>query len=479
MAPLGDCATLVANASTTFVQINEITTVAAAYVFAPYMTDYAHVGAASVNNTGLINAVGNFNTLASLSSGYSPGPGAALSGATVPYTEINTLANILASCINAPLNSNVNCTTLATATGASDTVGMALGFAKNPGSSTLTALWQQGAGIGAPFQNGLSAQPNDWTIAIKYSAGGNFLAPYGIAIDATGNAWVTNTAGSSVIKLSPAGVAGTTLTGSLVGPKGIAIDRSGNVWVANPSLGTVVEFTGGAGTGTAYTVGTGPVALAINSAGTAWVANQLSNSISSVTSGGTVTSYSTGLNLNGPTGVALDTSGNVYIANNGGGNVVKLTNAGAAATGSPFTDYGLQGTDAIALDSSNNVYAAGSITGAVSQVAVGQFTNAGVAASYSPVKSPNGTATPIYPGIIVTGTNNILMTSSGTASPLQAITLGASPVGNTYGSLNAAIGLAADPSGDVWTANSGDNTVSEFIGLVTPVTTPLAANVGP
>jgi hypothetical protein len=31
----------------------------------------------------------------------------------------------------------------------------------------------------------------------------------------------------------------------------------------------------------------------------------------------------------------------------------------------------------------------------------------------------------------------------------------------------------------VWTANSGSNTVSKFIGLAAPVTTPLAAIVGP
>jgi len=476
MAPLGDCTTLANNASTTAVQINEVTTVASVYALAPYMTSYSHVGAASVNNTGLINAVGNFSTLASLSTGSSPGPSASLSSATVPSTEIYTLANIMASCINSTGISSPACSALNSATGATDTIGMMLYFAKNPASSTLTALWSQGSGTG-PFQSGLSAQPNDWTIAIKYSAGGNFLAPYGIAFDAAGDAWVTNTAGSSVIKLSPGGVAGTTLTGPLVGPKGVAIDRSGNVWVANPTAGTVVKFAGGAGTGTAYTVGTGPVALAIDSAGTAWVANQLSNSISSVTSGGTVTSYSTGLNLNGPTGVALDTSGNVYIANNGGGNVVKLTNAGAAATGSPFTDNALQGTFAVGLDSSNNVYAGGSITGTIEQAAVSQFTSAGVAASYSPVSGTSATGN--YSGLAVAGTNQIFATNSTTSGSLLSLTLASSPTAYQLGSLNTPVGVAIDPSGDVWTANSGDNTVSEFIGLTTPVTTPLAANVGP
>jgi DNA-binding beta-propeller fold protein YncE len=48
-----------------------------------------------------------------------------------------------------------------------------------------------------------------------------------------------------------------------------------------------------------------------------------------------------------------------------------------------------------------------------------------------------------------------------------------------FGPLNAPVGVALDNTGSVWTANSGSNTVSKFIGLATPVVTPLAANVGP
>jgi len=48
-----------------------------------------------------------------------------------------------------------------------------------------------------------------------------------------------------------------------------------------------------------------------------------------------------------------------------------------------------------------------------------------------------------------------------------------------YGTLNAPTGVAVDPSGSVWIANSGDNSVSEFLGLATPTSTPLATNAGP
>jgi hypothetical protein len=358
---------------------------------------------------------------------------------------------------------------------------MMLYFAKNPASSALTALYAQGSGT-APFQPAYSSQPSDWTIAIKYTAGGALSAPYGIAIDAAGDAYVANSSGSTVTKLSPAGVVGTALTG-LTGPKAVAVDRTGNVWVANTAANSVLKYNSSGVVQGTYTVGglSGPVAIALDSASNAWIANLTGNSVTELSSTGAAvqTSLSAGSTINLPTGIALDTSGNVYVANNGGGNVVKLTNAGAVATGSPFTDYALQGTAAVALDSSNNVYAVGSVTGTVSQVALSQFTSAGVASSYSPNTGSSSSTTPIYPGLIVTSTNNILMTNSSTSGKLQSVALGTSPTGYTYGSLNAPIGLAADPSGDVWTANSGDNTVSEFIGLVTPVTTPLAANVGP
>jgi len=47
------------------------------------------------------------------------------------------------------------------------------------------------------------------------------------------------------------------------------------------------------------------------------------------------------------------------------------------------------------------------------------------------------------------------------------------------GQLNAPAGVAVDASGNVWTANSGDNSVSKYVGLASPAVTPIAAAVGP
>jgi DNA-binding beta-propeller fold protein YncE len=45
--------------------------------------------------------------------------------------------------------------------------------------------------------------------------------------------------------------------------------------------------------------------------------------------------------------------------------------------------------------------------------------------------------------------------------------------------LNTPSGIAVDASGSVWTANAGDNSVSEIVGVAAPTVQPLAAIAGP
>jgi sugar lactone lactonase YvrE len=475
MAPLGSCAALQTAGNSVSILINEVSTVAAVYSLAPFISSTAAIGATGTNPVGLVNAFALFNQLDNLANG-TPGGTALPAGATVPSAEIITLANIIAACVNSASPYSA-CTTIKASTGGSDTIGFALGFADNPGSAALLSLWNYGSSY-APFVGGLSAQPNDWTMAIKYATG--FAAPYGIAVDASGNAWVANSSGSSVVELTPSGTASTFSPTGLIGPKGIAIDRSNNVWVAGAASNNVFKLSSAGATLGTYTVGglNGPVAIAMDSGGNAWIANLTGNSVTELSSAGaaTQTSLTAGGTLSLPTGIALDSAGNVYVANNGGGNVVKLTHAGA--TGTPLNDVALQGTSAVAIDTSGNVWAPGSTTGTVVTGSVSLFSSAGTAASNSPLIA-GGLALPT--GVATTGTN-VWVTNGATAGSLSYLQAGqTAPLSPStgFGSLNAPIGVAVDPSGNVWTANSGDNSVSCFVGLTTPAVTPLAANVGP
>jgi streptogramin lyase len=487
MAPLGLCSTLQANASTTFVQINEVTTVASVYALAPFMTSYTNIGATGSNPVGLVNAVANFNNLVNISSGL-PGGASLPAGATVPTTEINTLADVLAACVNSTIANA--CNTLLGATGASDTLGAALAIAKNPGSSTYTALYTLASGT-PPFVPAFAAQPNDWTVAINYTGSGTLSSPTGIAIDATGNAWVTNGSGLSantgLVELTSTGTLYNKYNGDgLIGAKGLAIDRTGNVWVANPATNAVIEFNSAGVAQGSFTGGglSGPVSLAIDSGGNVWAANLNGTTVTELSSSGSPaagngsTGFSGSGSINLPSGIAIDSTGNVWVANYGNSNVVKLTNSGAVAAGSPFSDLTLQGPSSIAIDSSNDAWVPGATTGAAVAGAVSQFSSTGTAASGSPF---SGGGLLYASGVATSGTTAWVVnkkSGSGLTQIVAGQTLPSSPASG-FGSLNAPAAVAVDASGDVWTANSGDSTVSQFIGLTTAVTTPIAANVGP
>ena len=201
-AALGPCSSL---NSGTYIVINEVSTIAAAYALAPFASDFAHIGATGSNPTGLVNAFASAALLANTAVG-SAGGASVPAGVTVPLAEINTLADVVSACINTAGSSSNPCIALFSATGATETFGASLAIAKNPGASAVTALYSLSVPT-APFQPTLtgSSAPNDFTIAINATAGGTLATPYGIAIDASGNAWVTNETGSAVSELSASG----------------------------------------------------------------------------------------------------------------------------------------------------------------------------------------------------------------------------------------------------------------------------------
>jgi streptogramin lyase len=483
-AALGSCATLYANAATTSITVNEVTTVAAAYALAPFAVDYQHIGATGSNPSGLVNAFSNATVLASNTYGHAGGDNLA-TGLTVPTAEINTLANILATCINSQggtAGDGSSCGTIFAATGATDTFDAAIAIAQAPGSSAITALYSLSS-ASSPFQPTLSntSAPNDFTIAVRYS-GSELAGPYGVALDAGGNAWVTNEAGNSVVKvpsLVPALATTKYAVGGLLAPRGVSIDRSGNVWIANTGGNDVVELssTGSLKSGAGYSSGgvAAPVAVANDSAGNAWVANFNGNSITELgPSGGPVgASPFTGAGaLSAPTAVALDAAGNLAVANAGTGQVCLFSNA--AVLQQCLSDGRLLGATSVAVSSGGNISVAGSTTGAAVVGAFTLATNAGAVNAVSPV-SGGGLSLPA--AVAYDGSGTAWFANSTSISAFSGTSAVSGNAG--FGVLSSPAGIAVDASGSVWTANSGDNSVSVFVGLATPVVTPLAANAGP
>jgi sugar lactone lactonase YvrE len=473
-AALGSCATLYSNAANISLTINEVTTVAAAYALAPFASDYLHIGATGTNPTGLVNAFSNATLLASNTYGRAGGDNLP-AGVTVPVAEINTLANILATCVNSQgtAGSSTACASIFAASGTRDTFNAALAMARSPGASAITALYSLSS-PGAPFQPTLSntSPPNDFSVAVSISNGG-LATPYGIAIDGSGDAWVTNESGTTVSEFSPTGAGLNSLApAGLSGAKGIAISPAGVVWVANTGGNSAFAFTlsGGTLTNTAtYPAATfslsAPSAVAVDSSGNAYFANVTGNSVTGISATGSLIAGSPFIgngNITAPGGIALDSAGNLYVTGSSG-SIIELTHAGVYSA--TLSDGTLQNTVSVAVDPFNHVLATGTAAGGTTSGALSEFTG-GTATAISPVtsglSSPAGIATD---GASIWVANSI--PSGGLTQLVYGSATAVSPAAG-FGALNTPVGVAVDASGSVWTTNSGSNTVSKFIGLARP-----------
>jgi streptogramin lyase len=485
VAPFSSC-----NPST-FTIVNEVSTIASVFTFAGLITDPLHVGTSgsalalsSLNsaNSGLNNILvqgaGVANTTTPSGNG------------TVPQAEINTLANILASCINSTGPGSVACATLfanAQSGGVtpSDTATAAVNIAHNPGANVAALFALQTPS--PPFQPTLTAAPNDFTIAISYTGGG-LTGPGSVAIDANGTAWVTNNSARSI---SAFGADGTVLspstgftTGGLAAPFGIAIDAKGNVWVANNGnlngspCNCISEFNSNGvpmSPGTGYSGGglTLPFAIAIDTAGNAWVTNPTGNSISKFNSSGTALTGSGGITtggLNSPSYLAIDNSNNVWVSNSSGNSMSEFNSSGTAYPASPFLTGGLNNPKGIAVDASNNIWVASR-----GNNVLGEFNGSGAVAPSG--YSGGGMNQPNYAAVDSAGNIWIANPAGNNISVFNSSGVAISGSGGYQAGLSTPRTLAIDGVGNVWVTNGGNNTVTEFLGVASPVVTPIVANL--
>jgi len=320
IAALGPCSGLSAS---TFISINEVTTVASVWALAPFITDVAGVGTTLTNQTGLTNAFAAVNQLANIGIGAASGPSLP-PGAVLPVAEINTIADILSACINTAggvAGDGSACGNLFTATtpaapavAPSNTLTAALSMAQNPATS-VAALFSL-VPAGAPFQPTLASIPTDWTIAVKYKPAG-LSTPNGLAIDASGNVWIASCGSAncttigvgSVTEIANSGAPiGITSAGGLNIPYAIAIDLSGNAWIANYGGNSITELNSSlAPVAAAYTGGglNQPNSIAIDNAGNAWLTNAGTSSISEFSSAGAALSGSSGISTSGGSPIAI------------------------------------------------------------------------------------------------------------------------------------------------------------------------------
>jgi hypothetical protein len=529
MTALGPCSALNA---TTFIYVSEVTTVASVYALSGFMSSPASVSANATYGTnngtsaaklGITNAFAAVNNLVDTSTGVAHSSTPSGNG-TIPLAKINSLANILASCVNSTGPASTTCSTLfsnaKSFSGAtpSDTIQAMLNISHNPGANVANLFALIPAA--APFVPNLgSTVPNDLTLAINYHGGG----PGGInslAADIRGNVWavycncdLNGTNPSSVVELSPLGEVEATYTGAatgLYGSRSLAIDPDNNVWVAN--CGTNCGNSSGTANNSLTKIGIGgfPItnyaqndginiggnSLAINGTGDVYAINYGASLISKYSNAGVPTGAPFPISNFSPLSISLDGPGNLYVPGIGPGEISVYNSVGALSrsfainiAGGTTIDY--YGT---AIDRDGSLWVVGSVffgssgTWGLAKVPAGASTAAftthsgssndgGFTNSNAIVMDGAGTA---WVANLGPGTVSAFKSDGTPLSPVLVQTANHFPVyisgGYQSGLPNGSLSIAVDTAGNVWVADPGTDTIGELVGAATPVT-PLAIGV--
>ena len=276
--------------------------------------------------------------------------------------------------------------------------------------------------------------------------GGGLNNSYGLAIDLVDNAWIpneqpyTNYGIGSVSRLSAAGADVTGTGGYALGglnyPLSVAIDPNGTTWVVDygnshvtllDQMGT--PLSGGSG----YTTPNFafPVAVAVDANHFGWIANQSGNTVTKVApDGSSFVNYTCCM---GASGIAIDQGNNVWVANFYGDSVSLISNAGTVISNGTYTDNGgMSRPQGIAIDGSGNVWVANYRQTYLSEIA-------------------------------------------GVGSPVVGASISPKSGYGADAGLLEAYALSIDASGNIWVSNQGSNQITKYIGLATPVKTPLSA----
>ncbi len=511
VAILGNCSTV---GSGTKVSVNEATTIAAAYALAPFAAVSATgtgIGTSSTNIIGLNNAAGPANTLVSSATG-NPSFTNSANGVVLPTRLLDTLADILAACVNSASSTSSNCGTLFTNTTVNsvkpiDTFQAALNMALHPAANVSNLLGLVSSS--APFQPTISATtpPSDFTLAIGYNGSG--ISTYGaidISIDATGNAWIstfnTTSTLTGLIEITPTGQYPGGATGfgnSVLAPSvGVNVDQQGIIWVNNTNNGALTGFTSNGSVFTNITGVNSPNGQAIDGAGDIWMdaGGNSNNTFVEVLKSGTnytlqptITAgahFGTGICISPTTlyetapgypgeasavtvvnlstkaittfnpdngnasisGCSVDHAGNLWLPDNSNFNGVEVFNS----AGTLLNSYAINSAaypQEMAIDGLGNAFISAYISQTTPQTIV-ELTSTGALVSPSKGYAPT-TGITNSNGTGLVGLTDIITTDPG--------------------------GVAIDASGNLWLSGTNGGTtlptyVTEIIGIAAPVVTP-------
>ena len=461
-----------------YLNINEVSTIGAVYALAGFMTDVTHVSAPGTPGAqrGLANAFAAFANLVDLGAGQPRSVSANQGNGAVPGLKINTLADILAPCINSN-GSALVCTALFNAAHDAagnipvETTSAALNIAHNPGLNVAT-LWNIISAT-PPFQPSLTIAPNDWSLAITFRA--QFLqGPYYPAIDSAGNIWVPGYATNTLFEFDPlgnnlSGARGFT-GGGLSQPYAVAVDSADNALVVNFGVASssVSRFSPGGVPSSTPTACPGECFFpALDTSGNLWVSGKTQTVALSPT-GSTLGSFPTA-SFN--SGIAVDAYNRAWTLGNAGG-LYRFVLPTTTTTFTRSAAYAGTDTTPTAMDSAGDTWFA-----SLKNNALGKTGSNGTPISSTAGYTGGGLNAPA--GIAIDGADNVWITNRGgnTVSEFGANGTAITPASAlTDAALSGPRGIAIDASGNVWVANFTSNSITEFVGAAAPTATPITPN---
>jgi sugar lactone lactonase YvrE len=501
MTALGPCGNL---KPSTFITINEVTTVASVFALAPYMQSFGAIGYGT-DLASITDAFNEVNELVNVATGVAGGPSLP-AGQGVSVEQIDALADILASCINSAGGSAGDgsvCGKLFTYTGGvstANTIAAMLQIARNP-TANIAELYSL-ISPNSPFFPVLPSPPSTWNIAPAPLAAAPQIAPGAGTYSGTQSITITDATSGATIYYTTDGTQPNLTSPVYGGPFTLA------------ASGTVKAFATASGYASSPLVSNDYVITpSSSSSGTGIISTVAGNGADPTGQGlGTYAGdggQATSASVSYISSVALDGSGNIYIADTQNFRVRKVTAAGiistVAGTGQQgYSGDGGQATSAamsrpfgVALDNTGTLYIADydnqvvrkvDANGIISSVAGnGQtgYSGDGAAATSAALHGPYALAFDTANNLLIADRFNHVVrrvTPAGTIATIAGNT-SASPSGDGGPATSAGIGLlsgvAADSLGNVYVDDEqyGQIRKVDSSGIITRVagsTTPAA-----
>jgi DNA-binding beta-propeller fold protein YncE len=341
------------------------------------------------------------------------------------------------------------------------------------------------------------------------SPGMSLNNPTGITLDTTGNVYVADSGNNQIAKFSAAGSYITVIgSGLLNDPEGVAVDGSGNIYAGEAGSAQITKFDSNGLNPVSFN-GNGllgdPYEMKIDSNGNLWVADPENGLILTFDPSQTLIGSYDGTNINGnlfdSVMVSVDSTGKVYVPDTystivqefGACGVLTYTSTPTPTrtqtptlTPSPtvtltttptFTPLAtpvcLINTASLTTVDSNPINGTATDSNGffyLTQDDVREFNSSGVLQHHFGLKvlsNPEGVA-------VNAGTGLVYVANTG-ANELSVFNLGGTFQFNVTSAsdgvaLNDPTGVALDPGGNVYVADSGNSQIDEFAADGTPVT---------